>query len=90
MVSLEALESLGLQLSAEKQEVSAQLKQAFDTAEETATELVDPILAGVVTPSGRLRVEVLQQAIQSVQTVSSEALGPMLGVSAGFNSLDGD
>ena len=52
--------------------------------------LDDPVFAGVSDAQGRLRVEVLQQAIQLIGEHSAQYLGPSLGVAAGFNSLDGD
>ncbi|MEM6371483.1 MAG: hypothetical protein AAF727_01715 [Pseudomonadota bacterium] len=47
-------------------------------------------LQGVAEPSGRLRVEVLQQSIDVIRHLLAEEVGPDLGISAGFNSLDGD
>lgn len=62
----------------------------FDRAIKLATTLDDPVFAGVVTPQGRLKVEILQQAIGAlVDTVVSE-LGPELDVGVGFNAADGD
>lgn len=62
----------------------------FDRAIKLAKGLDDPTFAGVATPGGRLKVEILQQAIQALdQTVQAE-LGPKLGVAIGFNAADGD
>jgi len=52
--------------------------------------LDDPALAGVAEPQGRLRVEALQQSINDIRSLAAAQLGPTLGISAGFNSLDGD
>ncbi|WP_341863997.1 imelysin family protein [Gymnodinialimonas sp. 57CJ19] len=52
--------------------------------------LEDPSLAGVSDPQGRFRVEVLQQRINELRRLILTEMGPSLGVSAGFNSLDGD
>lgn len=64
--------------------------KAFDHALDVAARLDDPVFAGVDTPQGRLKVEVLQQAVRAARTAAIEEIGPSLGVSAGFNSADGD
>ena len=89
-VSLTALRDLAARLAAGEDDLSARLDHAFDTALDRAAKLDDPVFAGVATPQGRLRVEVLQQAIGAIRTEASQNLGPALGVAAGFNSLDGD
>jgi len=66
------------------------LDDAFDEAIQRANSLGDPIFALVAEPQGRLRVEVLQQSIDAIRRVLSEQVGPSLGITAGFNSLDGD
>jgi predicted lipoprotein len=63
---------------------------AFAKAIDQASALTDPVFAGVDTPGGRFRVEVLQQAVQTVRSTIDEEVGLRLGVSAGFNALDGD
>jgi predicted lipoprotein len=67
-----------------------QMHKAFKAAITKAEALDDPALAGVATPIGRLRVEVLQQAIDQIRTIIATDIGPQLGISAGFNALDGD
>ncbi|WP_050525896.1 imelysin family protein [Pseudorhodobacter aquimaris] len=63
---------------------------AFDHAIAVGEALDDPLLAGVAEPESRLKVEILQQAIEALrQTVLSE-LGPELDVGIGFNAADGD
>jgi predicted lipoprotein len=63
---------------------------AFDHAITVAETLEDPVLAGVATPAGRLKVEVLQQSVEKARVVAVEELGAALGVGLGFNALDGD
>lgn len=63
---------------------------AFARAETLAAGLNDPVFAGVANPAGRLKVEILQQAIEATRTAAETELGALLGVSAGFNSADGD
>ena len=67
-----------------------QTDAAFDAALETAAELDDPIFAGVSDPTGRLRVEILQQKVRFIQDAVAGEIGTALGLSAGFNSQDGD
>ena len=66
------------------------LSSAFDRALERANTLDDPVFAGVAEPGGRLRVEILQTAVYDIRKIVGEELGPSLGITAGFNSLDGD
>ena len=54
------------------------------------TALDDPIFAGVAFPQPRLKVEILQQSVDTIRTTVRNALGPTLGVAEGFNALDGD
>lgn len=63
---------------------------ALDRATRLARDLDDPTLAGVASPTGRLKVEVLQQAVEAARLSAVAELGPALGVGVGFNALDGD
>lgn len=63
---------------------------ALDRATDLARNLDDPLLAGVATPQGRLRVEILQQAVDAARMAVVEEMGPALGVTMGFNAMDGD
>ncbi|MEM8576696.1 MAG: imelysin family protein [Pseudomonadota bacterium] len=67
-----------------------QTRAAFAEAKARAAELDDPALQGVADPAQRFRVEVLQQAVRAVQVAVIEEVGRPLGISAGFNALDGD
>ncbi|MEM7440264.1 MAG: imelysin family protein [Pseudomonadota bacterium] len=84
--SLQALRLLALSLS----EPDSALTAALDRAARIAADLNDPVFAGVATPAGRNKVEILQQAINLVRDAVAQNLGPQLGVAAGFNALDGD
>lgn len=86
VLSLEALEDLAYQLS----DGDAGIEAAFQAALRVAEELDDPVFAGVEDPTGRLRVEILKQRIDSIREIVSNELGPKLGIAAGFNALDGD
>ncbi|KIN72379.1 imelysin family protein [Sulfitobacter guttiformis] len=90
VLSLTALRDLSLRLSAADPAIAAHLAEGFDLALARMESLDDPIFAGVEQPQGRLRLEVVQQAVNGVRAEVRDALGPHLGVAAGFNALDGD
>ncbi|RMC33275.1 imelysin family protein [Paracoccus alkanivorans] len=86
-LSLKALRGLALTMSDDPIPAT---EAAFDTALVTAEALGDPLLAGVETPQGRLKVEILQQQIRAIGDAIEAEIGDGLGLSAGFNSRDGD
>lgn len=86
-LSLEALRQMASLLA---EPPPAETLAAFDMALKNAERLDDPAFAGVETPQGRLKVEALQQNIRAIRTAAIEEVGTSLGVSAGFNSADGD
>lgn len=90
MLSLQSLRDLAALLAAEDPALATELDTQFDAALARLAALKDPVFAGINTPQGRLKVEVVQQAIQDIRTSVQTKLGPKLGVGAGFNSLDGD
>ncbi|WP_366141844.1 imelysin family protein [uncultured Tateyamaria sp.] len=63
---------------------------AFAEARARADALEDPALQGVADAEQRFKVEVLQQAVRAVQVAVIDEIGTPLGVTAGFNALDGD
>ncbi|MES0863110.1 imelysin family protein [Ruegeria sp. SCPT10] len=89
-LSLVSTRDLAARLSAEHPEITADLETAFNRAIESARSIDDPALAGVADPQGRFRIEALQQSINDIRQIAATELGPTLGISAGFNSLDGD
>jgi len=89
-VSLTELQALAAFLAAGDPELAAKLDAKFDVALKKAAALDDPVFAGVAAPAGRIRVEALQQSVNDIRAVVTQSLGPALGVSVGFNSLDGD
>lgn len=86
IASLQGTRELAMILSGDDPDLAA----AYDRALGVAADLDDPVFAGVADPSGRLRVEILQQSIDAIRDLLRNDLGPRLGVSAGFNALDGD
>lgn len=63
---------------------------AFAKAITSASKLDDPALAGVSEPSKRIRIEALQRTVKDIQNAVNTEIGKPLGITAGFNSLDGD
>jgi len=63
---------------------------AFDHAIGLAQTLDDPVFAATATPEGRLKVEILRQAVGRAMEVALEELAPELDVGIGFNAQDGD
>ena len=86
ILSLEATQDLAALLSGNDADVDKAYRQAIRRAED----LGDPVFAGVSEPQGRFRVEALQQSINIIRRLLAEDVGPRLGITVGFNSLDGD
>lgn len=63
---------------------------AFDHAIALADALEDPVFAGVAAPPDRLKVEILQQAVEHIRELALSELAPELDVGIGFNAADGD
>ncbi len=89
-LTLNAMRDLALILASGSPAASGRIVSAFNRAIETASDLDDPVFAGVADPQSRLRVEVLQQQVHSALGVSREEVGARLGVVQGFTALDGD
>ncbi|WP_435138887.1 imelysin family protein [Pseudopelagicola sp. nBUS_19] len=90
MLSLAALQDLAARLAGDDENMATTLDASFDRAMSQLDDLDDPTFAGVADPQTRLKIEVLQQSIDTIRAVVRDELGPTLGVAAGFNSLDGD
>ncbi|MEM9581468.1 MAG: imelysin family protein [Pseudomonadota bacterium] len=86
-LSLAALEDLALRLHDGD---LTRTKASFAEAKERAAAIDDPALAGVAEPIKRIRIEALQRAVQDIRGAVSAEIGQPLGISAGFNALDGD
>ncbi len=89
-ISLRSLRELAVALAGGHEKVEAQLERDFDRALRLSEELDDPDFSGVSAPQGRLRVEILQRAVEEIRMTVAADLGAILGVAAGFNALDGD
>lgn len=86
VLSLQAMQAMVTTLSPDVPGTMA----GFDRAVRLATGLDDPVFAGVATPTGRLRVEAVQQAVAALIDTALAELGPELDVGIGFNAADGD
>lgn len=86
-LSLTALHDLASQLAVGPIPTT---EAAFATAQATTKALNDPRLAGVEEPQGRLKAEILQQQIRAIADAVEAEIGGSMGLTAGFNSKDGD
>jgi uncharacterized protein len=86
LLSLQAMRAMTMALTSNGPQTIA----AFDDAIALAEALPDPVFADVARPEGRLKVEILQQAVRRVRDTAIAELAPALGVGVGFNSQDGD
>ncbi|MEM6441409.1 MAG: imelysin family protein [Pseudomonadota bacterium] len=66
------------------------VRDAFDRALEVAARFEPPMTEAVADPARRIGVEAARAAVRSVQAAAAEKIGGALGLSAGFNALDGD
>ncbi|RKF13798.1 peptidase M75 [Roseovarius spongiae] len=90
MLSLATLGDLAGRLAADAPALHMELDAAVARAAGRLADLDDPIFAGVSDPESRIRIEALQQMVIDIREMVRKDLGPDLGVSAGFNALDGD
>ena len=88
--SIVSLHELSNYLSSAQPNIMNELNYWFLKAKNQAGALNDPILFGVSDPVKRLEIEALRTTMQTILFLSQSRLGPALGVSAGFNSGDGD
>lgn len=63
---------------------------ALDYAIKVAARLDDPTFDAVATPVGRMKLQDLRDAVHRAREYARVEIGAELGVSAGFNALDGD
>lgn len=89
-LSLLATYDLAMILAKDHPLIAQDLGLAYDRAVELVRDIEDPDFSGVADPMGRFRVEVVQQAVDRIREIVTFELAPALGVTAGFNALDGD
>lgn len=90
VLSLVSLQDLAKRLAVSDPDLSVALDDGFDRVLSRLADLNDPVFAGVAEPQGRLKVEVIQQSVDTIRAIVRDEVGPTLGVASGFNSLDGD
>ncbi|HVH03618.1 MAG TPA: imelysin family protein [Amaricoccus sp.] len=66
------------------------VRNSLDGFANAAANVAAPIDVEVATPQGRIHVEALQTALGRVQTEVASHVGPVVGVTSGFNAMDGD
>ena len=71
-------------------EEAGPVDRAFESALLAAGRVAAPIDVEVATQQGRIHVEALQGALRRVQTEVASHVGPTVGVTSGFNAMDGD
>lgn len=87
-LSLTALRDMAVKLSGDPIPLT---EAAFDDAQAQIAVLQDdPRLQGVNDPAQRLKIEILQQRIRAIAAAIEAEIGGGLGLTAGFNSKDGD
>ncbi|MGR3713904.1 MAG: imelysin family protein [Shimia sp.] len=89
VLSLEATRALTAALAGDGTAVAGRLDASFETTLSNAG-FDDPIFASVADPIARMQVESLQQYINALREEIVGELTEALGVSIGFNALDGD
>ncbi|MEM7721088.1 MAG: imelysin family protein [Pseudomonadota bacterium] len=89
-LSTEGLAELAAALTVDEPGMATGIAAGFDLVLEAAGRVEDPVFANVADPQGRLRVEALQQRTRGLRQMILTEMGPSLGISAGFNALDGD
>lgn len=87
-LTLDGLSALAAALAPATPRTDAAFARARDLAR--TLEAADPDLSGVATPAGRLKVEIVQQAVRATRDAVLAEIGPALGVDLGFNASDGD
>ena len=87
-LSLEALQGLARALMAPDE--MPQSEAAFASVFEAIEAVETPDLSQVDEISGRLKVEIVQQRVQLLRRTVEGEVGGHFGLSAGFNSADGD
>lgn len=90
MISLVSLNDLAAHLASDHALLANTLAAQFAEATNQLAALDDPVFASVSEPQARLKVEIIQRAVDRIRLTVTDELGPVLGVAAGFNALDGD
>ncbi|MEQ8587801.1 MAG: imelysin family protein [Thalassobaculaceae bacterium] len=71
-------------------ELADLMARAFRLTRETAATVDGPLAEAVVDPAARAVLEELVTQVSALKALIEQRVGPALGISAGFNALDGD
>lgn len=85
-LTLETLRAVTVKLTPDVPQTLA----AYDRALALVAAMPDPTLADIATPEGRLKLEILQQAVDAIRAAGGQELAAEMDVSLGFNAADGD
>jgi predicted lipoprotein len=90
VASLQGLRALAAVFGPTVGDGMGKVDAAFDAALAAAAGIGEPIDAAVARPDSRFRVESLQNAVGRAKREVAEHVGPAVGVTSGFNAMDGD
>jgi predicted lipoprotein len=77
-------------LPPDKAAIKDQIAKAFDATIAAAAAVPDPLDAAVTDPEKRKSVETLLKSANALRTFMTQTVPPALGLTVGFNALDGD
>jgi predicted lipoprotein len=77
-------------LGADQAALKTEIAEAFDAALKAAEAAPEPLDTAVTDPEGRKKVGALLIAVNHVRDVLNQKVPPAIGISLGFNEMDGD
>jgi predicted lipoprotein len=77
-------------LGADQAALKEEIAKAFDAALAAAEAAPEPLDTAVTDPEGRKKVGALLIAVNHVRDVLNQKVPPAIGISLGFNEMDGD
>jgi predicted lipoprotein len=77
-------------LSADQAALKTEIAAAFDAALAAADAAPEPLDTAVADPEGRKKVGTLLIAVNHVRDIMNQKVPPAIGISLGFNEMDGD
>ena len=70
--------------------LAERVRNAFSRTDGAIRAIDLPLEAALVDPAARPKLETLVDAVKDLRTIVSSELGPAVGITVGFNALDGD
>ena len=89
-ISIETLNDLAQRLAADQPDIQRGFVSNFVRTEVALDAVGDPVFANITDPIAWFALKDVQSNLNQAWQVAEEQLGPSLGISAGFNALDGD